>query len=154
MPTKKSRNNTSGLRPFGVLDEAEALAIRRKGQAAQQETLRRKRALKDVLDVVLATDATAEMVKNGRGTAEQVKRVAEAAGRALDLYDAIAIAQALKAASGDTAAATWVRDSAGDKPTDKAEVDAAVLTSADVELLRRLGDLGDKSAGTMDKSHT
>lgn len=133
--------------------EEEAKEIRRKGQAAQTAARKRKKALREICAELLAMQCPEGAAK--LGTLEEVARgAARERGEPLDVYEAGLLAQVARMLDGDTRAAEFVRDSAGDKPTDKAEVDAAILTSADVELLRRLGDLGDKCADTMDKSHT
>ena len=62
----------------------------------------------------------------------------------------MAIAQIIKAQDGDTAAAAWVRDSAGDKPGEAVTVQQ--LSAEDVQLARkvaaRLDASGTKSADT------
>ena len=132
-----SKRDISGLRPFGVLSPDEAREIRRKGQAAQVEARRRKRALREVLDVILSQPAELEQIADGRDLAEAVQEVAHAAGRALDQYDAVAIAQVVRAQAGDTAAAVWVRDSAGDKPGEVVQLGEG-MTDGDRELLHRV----------------
>ena len=80
----------------------------------------------------------------------QAQEAAKKQGTSLDQYDAVAIAQIIKAQDGDTAAAAWVRDSAGDKPGEAVTVQQ--LSAEDVELARkvaaRLDASGTKSADT------
>lgn len=63
-------------------------------------------------------------------------------GQPLDVYEAALLAQLARALQGDTRAAEFVRDSAGDKPTDKVQADATVTSAADLALLRKLDELG------------
>ena len=49
----------------------------------------------------------------------------------------------MQALQGSTAAYLAVRDSAGDKPTDKLQADVAQVTAGDLELLRKLDASGD-----------
>jgi hypothetical protein len=44
----------------------------------------------------------------------------------------------VKAQQGNDKASTYVRDTAGDKPTDKAQIDANVITDGDRSLLAKL----------------
>lgn len=56
----------------------------------------------------------------------------------LDNYDIVNLAMYIKATQGNDKAATYVRDTAGDKPTDKAQIDANVITDGDRSLLAKL----------------
>jgi len=56
----------------------------------------------------------------------------------LDNYDIVNLAMYIKATQGNDKAATYVRDTAGDKPTDKAQIDANVITDGDRILLAKL----------------
>ena len=56
----------------------------------------------------------------------------------LTVYDIVNAAMILKATQGNDKAATYVRDTAGDKPTDKAQIDANVITDGDRSLLAKL----------------
>ena len=138
--------------PFTERSAEEQREIRRKGQAAQQAARRRKKALRDICAELLAMQCPDGAARLGM-LEDAAKDAARDRGEPLDVYEAGLLAQVARMLDGDTRAAEFVRDSAGDKPTDKTQVDAAVLTSADVELLRRLGDLGDKPGANMDKSH-
>ena len=55
------------------------------------------------------------------------------------LYDVLVASMAQEAIiEGNVKAAEFIRDSAGDKPTDKREVNAAVMTAQDLELLKNI----------------
>lgn len=56
----------------------------------------------------------------------------------LSNYDIINLAMYIKATQGSDKAATYVRDTAGDRPTDKAQIDANVITDGDRSLLAKL----------------
>ena len=141
--------NNSNLKPSTSYSPEEWAEIARKGQAAQAEGRRRKRALREVLDTLLGMQYTGSAL-DGNELAEAAQSAAKARGTALDQYDAVAIAQIIKAQDGDTAAAAWVRDSAGDKPGEAVTVQQ--LSAEDVELARkvaaRLDASGTKSADT------
>lgn len=148
--TQKNPASLANLRTTRDMSPEERRDFARKGQAALVEQRRRKRALRDVLDAILSKPAELADITEGRELAEMVRRTAEDAAVPLDQYDAIAIAQVVKARSGDTAAAAWVRDSAGDKPGEAVTVQQ--LSAQDVQLARkvaaRLDASSDKSADT------
>lgn len=141
--------NNNNLRMPSSYAPGEWAEIARKGQAAQAEGRRRKRALREVLDVLLSMEYTGNAL-DGSELATAAQEVAKKQGESLDQYDAVAIAQIIKAQDGDTAAAAWVRDSAGDKPGETLAVQQ--LSAEDVELARkvaaRLDASGTKSADT------
>jgi hypothetical protein len=136
---KKSNANLIPM-PFDEMDPERAKNIRRKGQAAQQEAKRRKKALREICAELLAMKCPEGAAR--LGTLEEAARgAAEERGEPLDVYEAGMLAQVARMLEGDTRAAEFVRDSAGDKPTDKMQAEATVLTAGDVALLRRLGAL-------------
>lgn len=141
--------NNNNLRMPSSYAPGEWAEIARKGQAAQAEGRRRKRALREVLDVLLSMEYTGNAL-DGSELATAAQEAAKKQGKSLDQYDAVAIAQIVKAQDGDTAAAAWVRDSAGDKPGEAVTVQQ--LSAEDVELARkvaaRLDASGNKSTNT------
>lgn len=134
--TQKNPASLANLRTTRDMSPEERRDFARKGQAALMEQRRRKRALRDVLDAILSKPADLSDITEGRDLAEMVRQTAEDEAVPLDQYDAIAIAQVVKARSGDTAAAAWVRDSAGDKPGETLAVQQ--LSAEDVELARKV----------------
>lgn len=141
--------NNNNLRMPSSYAPGEWAEIARKGQAAQAEGRRRKRALREVLDVLLSMEYTGNALDDSE-LAAAAQEAAKKQGKSLDQYDAVAIAQIVKAQGGDTAAAAWVRDSAGDKPGEAVTVQQ--LSAEDVRLARkvaaRLDASGTKSAGS------
>ena len=135
------------LKSFGTATTPEQkaweLEVRRKGQQAQAEQRRRKTALREILDTILALDCDTSTLTDDELT-EKVQQLAREQGRSVSLYEAIALSQIRRAIDGDTKAATFVRDSAGDKPVDRSKISTdEVMTAADRELLanisKRLG---------------
>lgn len=139
--------NNGNLRMPSSYAPDEWAEIARKGQTAQAEGRRRKRALREVLDALLSMEYTGNTL-DGSELATAAQEAAKKQGKSLDQYDAVAIAQIIKAQGGDTAAAAWVRDSAGDKPGEAVTVQQ--LSAEDVQLARkvaaRLDASGTKSA--------
>lgn len=135
--------NNGNLKPSTSYSPEEWAEIARKGQAAQAEGRRRKRALREVLDALLGMQYTGSAL-DGNELAKAAQEAAKARGAVLDQYDAVAIAQIIKAQDGDTAAAAWVRDSAGDKPGEAVTVQQ--LSAEDVELARKVAARLDASS--------
>ena len=131
----EQRGSRDNLRPPTSYKPEEWAEIARKGQAAQAEGRRRKRALREVLDALLSMEYTGTAL-DGTELAAAAQEAAKARDTVLDQYDAVAIAQIIKAQDGDTAAAAWVRDSAGDKPGETVAVQQ--LSAEDVQLARKV----------------
>lgn len=122
----------ANLKPFNAMDPAEAKEIRQKGADAANAVRRQRRALRDIYAELLAEQMPAEMQP------EDVQDYAKKHGKTLDTYEALALAQLLKAAQGDTRAAEFVRDSAGDKPGEVVSVETSSLSDADRQMLENL----------------
>lgn len=91
----------------------------RKGGIASGEAKRAKKAMKERLEILLELN-----LKPGRGAdVESIKNFAELKGKNITVQDAMMIAQIQKALKGDTNAAVFVRDTAGQNPTQKIETD-------------------------------
>ena len=108
-----------------------------KGQAMQAENRRKRRALREILVDVLEMDFDGKSFSDEE-LAEKAQLFAKEQGRSLTLYEAIALAQVKRAIDGDVKAATFVRDSAGDKPIERSEVVGEIITDADRQLLENI----------------
>ena len=129
------------LRSFGSATTPEQKAweadVHRKGQAMQAENRRKRRALREILVDVLEMDFDDKSF-SAEALAEKAQLFAKEQGRSLTLYEAIALAQVKRAIDGDVKAATFVRDSAGDKPIERSEVVGEIITDADRQLLENI----------------
>lgn len=86
----------------------------RKGGIASGEAKRKKKAMKETLDVLLSMP-----MKNGRSIdIESVKNFAAIKGKNINVQEAMIISMLQRAMKGDVKAAEWIRDTAGQKPTD------------------------------------
>jgi len=102
------------------------------------KTRRKKKDIREICDVILSMPATDEMLATIKRSAEGAET---AVGGKLSAYDTIVLAQVIRACRGDTAAAQYIRDSAGDKPTDKTEHSGSInnpLEGLSTEELRAL----------------
>ena len=101
----------------------------------------KKRPLSDMLEELLTIDAPPG-AKLGL-LEDSARQLAEARGRPVDAYEAVFLTQMAKALAGDTSAAAFVRDSAGDKPGGaRGEAAAPALSENDRALLKNLDALG------------
>ena len=96
--------NEQNLIPFTERSESEVRELNSKGGVNSGEARRRKR------DIRLALEALLE------------KEITDRHGNVMSTAEAIAIKQIEKALKGDTKAFEVVRDSAGQKPSDKIDV--------------------------------
>lgn len=89
----------------------------RKGGIASGEAKRAKKAMRERLEIMLDMP-----MKPGKGAdIESIKNFAAIKGKNITVQDAMMIAQIQKALKGDTNAAAFVRDTAGQNPTQKIE---------------------------------
>ena len=91
----------------------------RKGGIASGEAKRKKKAMRERLEILLEMPMRA-----GKGAdLESIKNFAAIKGKNITVQDAMMIAQIQKALKGDTTAAAFVRDTAGENPAVKVEAD-------------------------------
>ena len=128
--TEKPRkyDGRKNLIPTSQLTETERKELARKGGLASARARRKKKDLQDMLGTLLATPATPEML-------EKASALGIDASDADTLYDALCVALFGKALSGDAYAFQLIRDSAGDKPTEKSETAVSILTDKDREVM-------------------
>jgi fumarylacetoacetate (FAA) hydrolase family protein len=99
----------------------------RKGGIASGEAKRKKKAMRERLEILLDMP-----IKSGKGAdIESIKNFAALKGKNITVQDAMMIAQIQKALKGDTAAAAFIRDTAGEKPGDNMSISGSVETGAD-----------------------
>ena len=91
----------------------------KKGGKASGKARRDKREQKQIILEVLSMPLE-------EGSVEKITSLAAAEGANLSINQAIVIQQVKKALNGDTKAAEYLRDTAGQKPSDKVQLDAGV----------------------------
>lgn len=98
---------------------AEARSNGRKGGIASGKARREKKALKDTLEELLAMP-----IKDGvSDEIEKIKSIAGIKGKNITMQEAIMVAMLNKAAKGDVRAAEYVRDTIGQKPDSRMNID-------------------------------
>lgn len=91
----------------------------RKGGIASGETKRRKKAMKETLEVLLSMP-----LKNGKlSSVDAIKSFADMKGKNISVQDALLVSMIQKAMKGNVYAAEYIRDTVGENPTNKIEAD-------------------------------
>ena len=86
----------------------------KKGGIASGEARRRKKSMRETIEILLGMQ-----VGNGRSAdIEAIKTFAGLKGKNITVQEAMIIAQTQKALKGDLAALQFLRDTAGQKPSD------------------------------------
>ena len=121
---KQNRN----LRTTAQMTEKERREFARIGGQASAKARRKKKDLQELLGALLSSPATPEIK-------EKAAKLGIDPEVADTLYDGLGIAMIEKALSGDGYCFQLVRDSAGDKPTDKTEIKTSFMTDKDKEVM-------------------
>ena len=116
----------------------------RKGALKAIETKRKRKAMKETLEVLLDMP-----MKRGKVyTAEEIKSFADLKGKNITTDQAMSVCLIQKALKGDLSAIAMVRDTIGEKPVENVKVDANVTKNPFDELsadeLRKLIEQIDK----------
>lgn len=94
----------------------------RKGAMASKEAKRKKKYMKEVLDVLLDMP----LKKGKHNDVEDIRNFAAIKGKNLNVQEAIMIAQVQKALKGDTNAIQFIRDTIGQKQIENINLSAGV----------------------------
>lgn len=117
--------NIENLKP--VQSESEAREKGKAGGIASGKARREKKMFRETLESLLAMP----MTKGKDISIDDIKNFAEIKGKNISVQEAIIIAQVQKAMKGDTRAAEYLRDTIGQKPTDKVEFDVTPVVIKD-----------------------
>lgn len=125
--------NEQNLIPFTERSESEVRKLNSKGGINSGEARRRKRDLRLAMEALLEKDIT------------------DSSGKTVSGAEAIALKQFQKALKGDTRAFEMIRDTAGQKPIDKVqiqEIDQTIIDEVEAMVLEddeeRSGKVSDK----------
>lgn len=125
MNKKPSEKELANLRPMKKGDP-ESEKIWRKGVEAHAENARKRKSMKEDLNILLGLS-----LKKGQLTySEDIQSLAEAHGKNISVETAIHIAIVQRAMMGDVQAAQYIRDTVGEKPSDKVELDSNLTIEA------------------------
>lgn len=125
----KSSNSKKNLIPLNKRSKEDAKRIQTKGGFALQEKLNKERNMKSMLDYLLAKD-----IKDKN------------TGNTVSTLEAISIGLVSRALKGDTRAYELIRDTIGQKPIDRQELNGNIVATLEepsidkVKELKRLFD--------------
>ena len=122
MVSEKSLQN---LRPLKKGDP-ESYKVSKKGAEANIEKARKRKAMKEDLNILL----NLSLKKGQMVYSEDIQSLAEAEGKNISVQTAIDIAMVQRAMMGDVQAAQYIRDTVGEKPSDKVEIDQSLTIEA------------------------
>lgn len=108
---------------ISIADRPNAQELRSKGGQKAGEVCRRKKFMRDTLKNLLAIP-----FKEGKLETGEYRNLIEAQTKNLTVEEVMLISQLMAAISGDTKAATFIRDTSGNKPE---EVQNLMLPDAD-----------------------
>lgn len=109
------------MRPF-TKGDPRAKEAQLKGALARKANCAKRKAMKEDLDILLKLT----LKKGDMAYAEDVLSLEEAQKMNVSVQTAIDIAMVQRAMLGDVQAAQYVRDTVGEKPKDKMEVDQSL----------------------------
>lgn len=115
------KGNHGQLKPFKKGDER-AREAQKKSAEKRKENLAKRMAMKDDFDILLKLT----LKKGDMAYAADVLSLEEATDINVSVQTAIDIAMVQRAMMGDVQAAQFIRDTVGEKPSDKVELDQSL----------------------------
>ena len=106
----------------GITTSERASELGKKSVEARRKRAQERKAMKHTLDTLMRTT----IKKGSFVSAEEIEDLAEAGKLNVDVQTAINIAIIQRAMMGDVQAAQFIRDTLGEKPSDKVEVDQSL----------------------------
>lgn len=125
--------------PINQRPKEEQIAICRKGQKAQREIYGKKKTARESIEQLLSIKVTDEIMEKADLDQTVIDRM-KRSGAELTFYDLVNIVAIGRAIGGSVNAMQYVRDTNGDKPTDKVEMTTDIMTDSDRELLKSIAD--------------
>ena len=107
-----------GKNAFARMTPEQRAEYGRKGAEKANKTKRKRKEMRETLDILLNMP-----LKKGKVySAEEIKSFADLKGKNITIDQAMMVCLVQKALKGDLNAITMVRDTVGEKPTDKMEI--------------------------------
>lgn len=116
--------NEQNLKPPFTSEQnrEEASKNGRKGGKASGEARRRKRDMKERLEILLSMPIT----KGKETDVDKIKGFGELKGKNITVEDAILVAMIQKALKGDVSASNFIRDTSGQKVAEKVKINTNI----------------------------
>lgn len=125
----KKTKGYKNLIPVNERAKEEQRAIQIKGGKARAEQMKRRKAAKELLETLLETKMKDDMIDDVLGGSQDLLNGDKTA------YNVMLAKMFQVACSGDTKAFIAIRDTVGDKPVDKQEISADIITDADRKMI-------------------
>ena len=125
---------------FAVLSEKDperAREIHKKGAEAVNKLHGEKKNAKQILDNVLSLLVDDEII-NGSDLPPEIANKLKKANKDITMYELIQTVAAGRAAAGNMKAVEYIRDTYGDKPTEKIDVSGEIMTETDRAMLEKI----------------
>lgn len=143
--TEKGWINLEKRVPFNKMDAEKRKEICRKGQQAVMQLHGEKKSAKESLEKILTIKVTDGILSGADVPTEIIERI-KRDNPNMTLYDLIQVVAVGKAVGGNMKAYELVRDTHGDKPQDKLQVDGLnVMTDADRAMLEKISERIEKA---------
>ena len=117
---------TEHLKLVTPINKDTAREMQLKGAAVRKRNNEERKRMKEELNTLLKMS----LKKGEYQFPEDITNLAEAKEMNIPVQTAINISMIQRAIMGDVQAATWVRDTLGEKPTDKVELDQSLTIEA------------------------
>ena len=129
---------------LAVIDEEKRKEICRKGAEAVNRLHGKKKTAREALEGILTLKVTPEIIA-GADLPEEIADRLKRSNPDATMYDLIQLVAAGRAVGGSIQAATYIRDTYGDKPVDRLEVSDNVTTDADRALMASIAERLEKA---------
>lgn len=138
-PYEKTMLNLRKRTSFDKMDKEKHRQISIKGGQAIAELYGEKKTAKQALENILSLKVSETMLDNADISADLITKLKRSNPNATiyDLLNAVAVGKAL---DGNMRAYELVRDTYGDKPTDKIDVSGEIVTDTDRELMQSIAE--------------
>lgn len=120
------------LIPLNDRTKEEQREIAKKGGKKSGEVRRQKKTAKELLETLLNTDMSDDMITDVLGGSQDLL------GDNKTAYNVMLTKMLQVACAGDTKAFVALRDTVGDKPADKQEITADIMTDADRKVIENI----------------
>lgn len=120
MPTEKQLNN---LKPLNKRAPSEQREFHSKGGKARAKKQREKKTFQEIAKSIL----NLAMQSGDRADLDKITSIADLHGKNLSVEEGIVLRQAMKALQGDRFAAEFMRDTAGEKPVEKQDLNVRTI---------------------------
>jgi hypothetical protein len=114
--------NEQNLKSLQERTTEEKREIAQKGGKASGEARRRKKDMKERLEILLSMPIT----KGKETDINKIKGFGELKGKNITVEDAILVAMIQKALKGDVSASNFIRDTSGQKVAEKVEINTTI----------------------------